>query len=34
VRCEFEGRGEFVDLIERRIVAGKVVKWRQLEKKK
>lgn len=34
VRCQFEGRSEFVDLIERRIVAGKVVKWRQLAKKK
>lgn len=34
VRCQFEGRGEFVDLIERQIVAGKVVKWRQLAKKK
>jgi len=34
VRCQFEGRSEFVDLIERRIVAGKMLKWRQLEKKK
>lgn len=30
----FQGQGEFAKLIEPRIVAGKVVKWKQLVKKK
>jgi len=30
----FTGKGDFVDLIEGKVVAGKVVKWQQLAKKK
>jgi hypothetical protein len=34
VRSQFEDKSEFVGLIERRIVVGKLVKWRKLTKKK
>ena len=31
---QFRGRSEFADLIEQKVVAGKVIKWRQLAKRK